>query len=184
MGIAEIANSVIDFVRDHQAWAAPVVFLLAFGESLAFLSLMVPGWAALVGIGALMGASGINFWPVWIAGAMGAALGDWISYWIGYRFKDDVAADVAVVALSGSAAERREVRQPPGASRASSSAASSDRCAPSCRWPPASSKCRTGDFSSRTFSSALRLGGRRAGARHVRHEDADVARIFANHSQQ
>jgi membrane protein DedA with SNARE-associated domain len=86
MGIAEIANSVIEFVRDHQAWAAPVVFLLAFGESLAFLSLMVPGWAALVGIGALMGASGISFWPVWFAGAMGAALGDWISYWIGYKF--------------------------------------------------------------------------------------------------
>ncbi len=91
MTIAEIANDVIEFVRDHQAWAAPVVFLLAFGESLAFLSLMVPGWLALVGIGALLGASGISFWPVWIAGALGAALGDWISYWIGYKFKDDVA---------------------------------------------------------------------------------------------
>jgi len=91
MGIAEIANSVIEFVRDHQAWAAPVVFLLAFGESLAFLSLMVPGWAALVGIGALMGASGISFWPVWIAGGIGAALGDWVSYWFGYRYKEHVA---------------------------------------------------------------------------------------------
>lgn len=91
MGFEDIVRSVIDFVREHQAWAAPIVFLLAFGESLAFLSLMVPGWAALVGIGALMGAGGIAFWPVWIAGALGAALGDWISYWIGHRFKDDVA---------------------------------------------------------------------------------------------
>jgi membrane protein DedA with SNARE-associated domain len=91
MGFEEIVRSVIDFVRENQAWAAPVVFLLTFGESLAFLSLMVPGWAALVGIGALMGMSGISFWPVWIAGAMGAALGDWVSYWIGHRFKDDVA---------------------------------------------------------------------------------------------
>ena len=73
MGFEEIVHSVIDFVRDHQAWAAPVVFLLAFGESLAFLSLVVPGVAALIGIGALMGASGISFWPVWVA-AMGAQL--------------------------------------------------------------------------------------------------------------
>ena len=86
MTIAEISNHVIEFVRVHQAWAAPVVFLLAFGESLAFLSLMVPGWLALVGIGALLGASGISFWPVWIAGALGAALGDWISYEAGRWF--------------------------------------------------------------------------------------------------
>lgn len=90
MGFEDIVRSVIDFVRDHQVWAAPVVFVLAFGESLAFLSLFVPGWAALVGIGALVGASGIEFWPVWIAGAMGAALGDWVSYWVGRRFKNDV----------------------------------------------------------------------------------------------
>ena len=85
------AHALAYFVRDHQHWAAPVVFLLAFGESLAFVSLMVPAWGALVGIGALIGVSGISFWPVWIAGAIGAALGDWISYWIGYKFKDDVA---------------------------------------------------------------------------------------------
>ncbi len=91
MGIEEIARSVIDFVRENQAWAAPIVFLLAFGESLAFLSLMVPGIAALFGIGALMGVSGISFWPVWFAGGVGAALGDWVSYWIGNKFKDDVA---------------------------------------------------------------------------------------------
>ncbi|MND08516.1 Inner membrane protein YabI [compost metagenome] len=52
---------------------------------------MVPGAVALFGIGGLLGFSGISFWPVWVAGAMGAALGDWISYWVGLRFKDDVA---------------------------------------------------------------------------------------------
>jgi membrane protein DedA with SNARE-associated domain len=83
-------QSVIDFARNHEAWAAPIVFLLAFGESLAFVSLVLPGWGALVAIGALIGVSGINFWPVWLAGAVGAALGDWLSYWVGYRYKDQV----------------------------------------------------------------------------------------------
>jgi membrane protein DedA with SNARE-associated domain len=87
----EAFRGLIDFVREHQAWAAPVVLALAFGESLAFISLVIPAWGALVAIGALVGASGISFWPVWIAGAVGAALGDWLSYWFGYRYKDRVA---------------------------------------------------------------------------------------------
>ncbi len=87
----DFARALADFVRDHQAWAAPIVLLLAFGESLAFISLLIPAWGALVAIGALIGASGISFWPVWIAGGIGAALGDWVSYWFGFKFKDQVA---------------------------------------------------------------------------------------------
>jgi membrane protein DedA with SNARE-associated domain len=87
----DFARAVADFVRDHEAWAAPIVLALAFGESLAFISLLIPAWGALVAIGALIGVSGINFFPVWIAGSIGAALGDWISYWFGFRYKEHVA---------------------------------------------------------------------------------------------
>ncbi len=87
MAIDDYVQPVIDFVRVHEAWAAPVVFALAFAESLAFISLIVPAWGALVAIGALIGPSGIDFWPVWITGAVGAAMGDWLSYWVGDRFK-------------------------------------------------------------------------------------------------
>src|SRR5258708_29842462 len=87
----DYARAVADFVRDHSAWAAPIVLLLAFGESLAVISLLIPAWGALVAIGALIGASGINFWPVWIAGGVGAALGDWVSHWFGFRAKEPVA---------------------------------------------------------------------------------------------
>ena len=87
----DFAHALANFVRDHQAWAAPIVLLLAFGESLAFISLLIPAWGALVAIGALIGASGISFWPLWIAGGIGAALGDWVSYWFGYKYKEQVA---------------------------------------------------------------------------------------------
>ena len=90
MGLEELVQNVIAFVREHQGWAAPVIFLLAFGESLAFISIFVPGWAALVGIGALVGTTDISFWSIWVAGAVGAALGDWLSYTFGYYFKDRV----------------------------------------------------------------------------------------------
>jgi membrane protein DedA with SNARE-associated domain len=79
------AQQLVDFVRVHQVWAAPIVFLLAFGESLAFVSLLFPAWAALVGIGALIGTGSLEFWPLWISAALGAALGDWLSYWIGIK---------------------------------------------------------------------------------------------------
>jgi membrane protein DedA with SNARE-associated domain len=39
-------------------------------------------------IGTLIGASGIDFVPVWLAVSLGAALGDWVSYAIGFRIKD------------------------------------------------------------------------------------------------
>ena len=80
-------DAIIVFVRDNAVWAPPIVFALAFGESLAFISLLIPAWGALVAIGALIAAGGVSFWPVWVAGALGAALGDWLSYWIGLKLE-------------------------------------------------------------------------------------------------
>ncbi len=89
--IEAISGQIVEFVRAHEVWAAPIVAALAFGESLAFLSLLLPGWAVLVAIGALIGPSGINFWPIWVAGSLGAALGDWLSYWVGVKLGPAVA---------------------------------------------------------------------------------------------
>ncbi len=90
MDIEAQAKEVAEFVRLHQVWAAPIVLLLAFGESLAFISLLIPAWGALVALGALIGARGISFWPVWLAGSLGAACGDWLSYWIGFKMEKTV----------------------------------------------------------------------------------------------
>jgi len=83
-------EQVIAFVRGNAVWAPPIVFALAFGESLAFISLLIPAWGALVAIGALVGPSGINIWAVWVAAALGAACGDWLSYWIGLKLEYSV----------------------------------------------------------------------------------------------
>lgn len=82
---------VLAFVREHEAWAAPIVLVLAFGESLAFISLLLPATVILFGVGGLIGASGIGFWEIWAAAAIGAALGDWLSYWLGYHYSHDIA---------------------------------------------------------------------------------------------
>ena len=87
----EFIDHAAEFVREHAVWAAPIMFALAFAESLAFISLLVPAWGALVAIGALVGAGTLSFWPVWIGGALGAACGDWVSYWIGVKLEYSVA---------------------------------------------------------------------------------------------
>ena len=91
LAFAEFTNTVLDLVRQHPNWAAFIVFGLAFGESLAFVSLILPFWAMLVGIGTIVGAADpLIFWTIVTAAAVGAALGDWLSYWLGYHYHDQI----------------------------------------------------------------------------------------------
>lgn len=90
MSLEPYVQQIIDFVRQNEAWAPVIVFALALGESLAFISFLLPAWAALVAIGGLVGISGIQFWPFWIAASIGAAVGDWLSYWIGLKLETAV----------------------------------------------------------------------------------------------
>jgi membrane protein DedA with SNARE-associated domain len=77
--------STISFIHDHAALGGAVVFLLAFCESFAFVSLLVPATGILLGVGGLMPVFGIKFWPVWAAAALGAIVGDWLAYDLSLR---------------------------------------------------------------------------------------------------
>jgi len=92
MSIEGFTDALLTFVREHRVLAPAVVFVLAFGESLAFVSLILPFWGLLVAVGAIIGASGsIDFWLILIAAAAGAALGDWLSYWLGFHYHEQIA---------------------------------------------------------------------------------------------
>lgn len=93
MDLPSYAEPIVQFVEQNRAWGAPLIFILAFGESLAFLSLLLPFWVMLVGIGTVMGASGdtSEFLMVWVAASLGAAFGDWVSYWLGKHFHVEIA---------------------------------------------------------------------------------------------
>ncbi len=90
--VARWGQEIVGFVRGHEAWAAPVCFALAFGESLAFVSFVLPATLVLVAVGGLVGQGGLAFLPVFVSAAFGAALGDWLSFWLGRHFEDRVAA--------------------------------------------------------------------------------------------
>ena len=88
--IAGASASIVAFVRDHRELIVPIVFLLGMGESIAGLSLLIPSTFLFLAIGGIDSAAGGSFWPVWLAGAAGAWLGDVLSYGIGRLFRDDI----------------------------------------------------------------------------------------------
>ena len=84
-------DALIEFVRQHLAWAEPAVFAMGFAEGIPGLSLLVPSSALFLGIGTAHGAAGGQFWQVWLAASAGAVLGDCTTYWIGRTWKDEAA---------------------------------------------------------------------------------------------
>ena len=62
------------------------MFLLSFGESFAFLSLLFPGTTVMIAAGAFIPSGTLEFWPLVIACVTGATAGDAISFWLGRRY--------------------------------------------------------------------------------------------------
>ncbi len=127
MSLEELGQNALAFVHQHRDWAAPVVFLFAFCESVAFLSLMVPATIILLGLGVLIGENGLDFWTVWIAAAAGAICGDWLSYWLGKKFSTRVG-DIWPLTRFPASCRRASASSRSTGCRASSSAAFSGPC--------------------------------------------------------
>jgi membrane protein DedA with SNARE-associated domain/membrane-associated phospholipid phosphatase len=89
----EIANTIYsmisaDYLSAHPNYAILISFLAAFGEALLVIGLFVPSTVVLVGAGTLIGAGHLEFWPIFLAAAIGCIAGDQISYWAGRWYGD------------------------------------------------------------------------------------------------
>jgi membrane protein DedA with SNARE-associated domain len=87
-GIVEPLKVII---ATHAHWAGAIMFITAFGESFAFLSLLFPGTTLLIAAGTLMSDHTLPYTPVLIGAVLGATLGDTVSYWLGRRYGDGIA---------------------------------------------------------------------------------------------
>ncbi len=75
------------FITQSTVYSLMAVVLVAFLESLALVGLILPGTVLMAGLGALIGSGELSFWHARLAGIVGCLLGDWISFWLGWRFK-------------------------------------------------------------------------------------------------
>ena len=82
-----------------------------------------------------------------VAGSLGAALGDWLSYWIGLKLENRVYHMWPLSQQPDLIPDGEAFVQKWGA-LAIFIGRFSGRCAPRCRWSPAFSRCRTGVFRS------------------------------------
>ena len=86
-----VVEPLVGFMREHEYWAILIVLFLSFGESLAFISLLLPATVILFALGGVIGGANLTFWPLWLAAAIGAALGDWLSFWLGKIYGPGIA---------------------------------------------------------------------------------------------
>jgi membrane protein DedA with SNARE-associated domain len=86
----ELVRQTVAFVQDHQGWAAPLLFALAFGESFAFIAVWVPFVSILLAVGAVLGASGLSIWPALLGAILGAFAAQWLAYEMAFRLKGRV----------------------------------------------------------------------------------------------
>jgi undecaprenyl-diphosphatase len=82
----DLAQPLLELIRTYQDWAIAIMFITAFGESFAFISLLFPGTTLLIAAGALIKTGSLPIWPIMIGAVVGAVLGDTVSFWIGKRF--------------------------------------------------------------------------------------------------
>jgi membrane protein DedA with SNARE-associated domain len=87
----DLVQPVLGFIAAHANWAAAIMFVTAFCESFAFVSLLFPGTTLLIAAGTLMPSGTLPYAPVFIGAVLGATLGDTVSYWIGRRFGGGIA---------------------------------------------------------------------------------------------
>ena len=79
---------LLDWVALNQTWAGLAVFVLSVAESLLIVGLFIPGTIVMFGVGTLVATGVLNLWETLGWAALGAVVGDGISFWIGHYYKD------------------------------------------------------------------------------------------------
>jgi undecaprenyl-diphosphatase len=88
--MTETVHQLINWVSLHPYWAGIAVFLVAMGESLAIVGLLIPGVVLMFSFGALISLDAMGFWPTFGWAVAGAVAGDGLSFFLGRHFRDRI----------------------------------------------------------------------------------------------
>ncbi|MFW5824581.1 MAG: bifunctional DedA family/phosphatase PAP2 family protein, partial [Marinobacter sp.] len=80
-------QDLTQWLAGNPGWVSMAIFATALLESLAVAGILVPGVAMLFAIAALAGKSGIPLTEILVWGAVGAIIGDFLSFWLGRRLR-------------------------------------------------------------------------------------------------
>lgn len=86
--MSELVTNLLQWLNQNPELAGLATFIISAAESVAIIGTIVPGSVTMTAIGALAGAGVIPLWSTILWAILGAIVGDGVSYWIGYYFKD------------------------------------------------------------------------------------------------
>ncbi len=88
--MSDVISPLFQWLNTHPELAGLATFIISAGESVAILGTIVPGSIMMTALGTLAGAGVIPLWGTIFWAIVGAIVGDGISYWLGYYFKDSL----------------------------------------------------------------------------------------------
>jgi undecaprenyl-diphosphatase len=83
-------EQILQGISDNFWLSLVFIFLVCIGEAVFILGLLVPSLPILLLTGGIIAQGGLPFWPIFFAAALGAIIGDAISYFVGWWLKDRI----------------------------------------------------------------------------------------------
>lgn len=80
-------SNMLGLVSLHPDWALAVTFLAAIIEALAVVGTIIPGTFIVMGVAGAAAAAGQPMLPFLGVAVLGAVIGDFLSYWVGFHFR-------------------------------------------------------------------------------------------------
>jgi undecaprenyl-diphosphatase len=88
--MSDVISSILQWINAHPHLAGLATFIISAAESIAIIGTIVPGTVMMTAIGTLAGSGVMPLWSTIVWAILGAIVGDGISYWLGYYFKDRI----------------------------------------------------------------------------------------------
>ena len=82
-----LINGAADLAAQYPALAILIAFLASTIEAVAVLGILIPGTPILMAVAAAGAMAGLSMTPILVVAIIGAVIGDFVSYWLGHRFR-------------------------------------------------------------------------------------------------
>jgi membrane protein DedA with SNARE-associated domain len=82
-----LINGAADLTAQYPAFAILIAFAAAIIEAVAVLGMLIPGTPILMAVAAAGAMAGMPMMPIIVVSIVGAVIGDFVSYWLGHRFR-------------------------------------------------------------------------------------------------
>ena len=82
-----LINGAADLAAQYPLLAIAIAFAAAIIEAVAVLGILIPGTPILMAVAAAGAMAGMPMMPIMIVSIVGAVIGDFVSYYLGHRFR-------------------------------------------------------------------------------------------------